>query len=209
MVCTQVLVSTTSGTSPPASMAVPSRCRTTLALPATRARSATFCASSPEAPSGSAASPSTAPELKAPMTWWAGSAPAGSGALSPSTSAAYAEGRRRTVWVALLIRMSRGPRAATCSARATAWAGSRRSMPTTSRRCIQSPESSIALKRRMASLGKRVVIVVWAPSRSSLSAMYMPILARPPVSSARLPVRSARASRRARFSAAQSWQSWW
>ncbi len=67
----------------------------------------------------------------------------------------------------------------------------------------------MALKRRMASLGKRVVTVVCAPSRSSRSAMYMPILARPPVSSARLPLRSARASRRDRFSAAHFGQSWW
>ena len=57
--------------------------------------------------------------------------------------------------------------------------------------------SGIAAKRRAASRGKRVVIVVWAPSRSSRSAMYMPIFARPPVSSARRPVRSVRASRRA------------
>ena len=57
-------------------------------------------------------------------------------------------------------------------------------------------ESSIAPKRRAASFGKRVVIVVCAPSRSSRSAMYMPIFARPPVSSARRPVRSVRASRR-------------
>ena len=61
----------------------------------------------------------------------------------------------------------------------------------------QSALSGIAVKRRTASLGKRVVMVVWAPSRSSRSAMYMPIFARPPVSSARRPVRSVRASRRA------------
>ena len=67
----------------------------------------------------------------------------------------------------------------------------------------------MALKRRMASFGKRVVIVVCAPSRSSRRAMYMPILARPPVSRARLPVRSARASRLAAVQAAQSGQSWW
>jgi hypothetical protein len=42
--------------------------------------------------------------------------------------------------------------------------------------------------RRIA--GKRVVIVRSAPSRSSISAIYMPILARPPVSSARFPRRS-------------------
>ena len=39
--------------------------------------------------------------------------------------------------------------------------------------------------------------------------MYMPIFARPPVSSARLPVRSVRASRFAWLIAAQSGQSWW
>ena len=39
------------------------------------------------------------------------------------------------------------------------------------------------------------MIVVCAPSRSSRRAMYIPILARPPVSSARLPVRSVRWSR--------------
>src|SRR4029079_5078080 len=52
MACTQVLVSTTSGTRPPASMAVPSRCRATLALPATRARAATWCAPWAGQPSG-------------------------------------------------------------------------------------------------------------------------------------------------------------
>ncbi len=67
----------------------------------------------------------------------------------------------------------------------------------------------MALKRRMASFGKRVVMVVCAPSRSSRSAMYMPILARPPVSRARLPLRSARTSRLVRFRAAHSGQSWW
>jgi hypothetical protein len=48
-----------------------------------------------------------------------------------------------------------------------------------------------------------------APSRSSRSAMYMPIFARPPVSRARRPVRSVRASRLAWLIAAQSGQSWW
>ena len=82
-------------------------------------------------------------------------------------------------------------------------------MPTIRSRCSQSALSGIALKRRTASFGKRVVIVVCAPSRSSRSAMYMPILARPPVSSARRPVRSVRASRRAWLRAAQAGQSWW
>ena len=82
-------------------------------------------------------------------------------------------------------------------------------MPTIRSRCSQSAESSIALKRRAASFGKRVVIVVCAPSRSSRSAMYMPIFARPPVSSARRPVRSVRASRRAWLRAAHAGQSWW
>ncbi len=68
-------------------------------------------------------------------------------------------------------------------------------MPTTVSRCSQSAESGSDENRRTASRGNRVVIVVCAPSRSSRSAMYMPILARPPVSSARLPVRSVRASR--------------
>ena len=77
------------------------------------------------------------------------------------------------------------------------------------RRSIHSALSGIDAKRRAASFGKRVVIVVCAPSRSSRNAMYMPIFARPPVSSARRPVRSARASRRSRLSAAQSGQSWW
>lgn len=39
--------------------------------------------------------------------------------------------------------------------------------------------------------------------------MYIPILARPPVSSARRPVRSVVASRLAWLNAAQSGQSWW
>ena len=39
--------------------------------------------------------------------------------------------------------------------------------------------------------------------------MYMPIFARPPVSRARLPVRSVRASRLAWLIAAQVGQSWW
>ncbi|SLJ82290.1 Uncharacterised protein [Mycobacteroides abscessus subsp. abscessus] len=51
-------------------------------------------------------------------------------------------------------------------------------------------------------------MVVCAPSRSSRSAMYIPILARPPVSSARLPVRSVRASRLAWPAAAHSGHSW-
>ena len=82
-------------------------------------------------------------------------------------------------------------------------------MPTILSRWIQSALSSIAEKRRIASLGKRVVIVVCAPSRSSRRAMYIPILARPPVSSARLPVRSVRWSRLACERAAQSGQSQW
>ena len=76
-------------------------------------------------------------------------------------------------------------------------------------RCNQSSLSGREAKRRTASLGKRVVIVVWAPSRSSRSAMYIPILARPPVSSARLPLRSVRWSRRAWLVAAQVGQSQW
>ena len=76
-------------------------------------------------------------------------------------------------------------------------------------RCSQSALSGMAANRRTASFGNRVVIVVCAPSRSSRSAMYMPILARPPVSSARRPVRSVRASRWARFFAAHAGQSWW
>ena len=77
------------------------------------------------------------------------------------------------------------------------------------RRPIHSALSGIARKRRAASRGNRVVMVVWAPSRSSLRAMYMPILARPPVSSAVRPVRSVRAVRRWWLSSAQSGQSWW
>ena len=76
-------------------------------------------------------------------------------------------------------------------------------------RSSQSALSGIAANRRAASRGNRVVIVVVAPSRSSRSAMYMPILARPPVSSARLPVRSVRASRLAWLSRAHAGQSWW
>jgi hypothetical protein len=68
-------------------------------------------------------------------------------------------------------------------------------MPTMRSRCIQSAESSQAAKRRAASCGNRVVIVVCAPSRSNRSAMYMPIFARPPVSRARRPVRSVLAVR--------------
>ena len=105
--------------------------------------------------------------------------------------------------------MSSVPASATESASATTCAGSRRSIPTIRRRCSQSALSSIAVKRRTASVGNRVVIVVWAPSRSSRSAMYMPILARPPVSNARRPVRSVRASRFDRLIAAQLGQSWW
>ena len=89
------------------------------------------------------------------------------------------------------------------SASATTWPGLRRSMPTMCSRCSQSALSAIAAKRRAASRGKRVVIVVWAPSRSRRSAMYIPIFARPPVSSARRPRRSVRASRRAWLRAAQ------
>ena len=82
-------------------------------------------------------------------------------------------------------------------------------MPTILSRCSQSAESSIAENRRTASFGNRVVIVVSAPSRSSRSAMYIPILARPPVSSARFPVRSVRWLRLAWENAAQSGQSPW
>ena len=82
-------------------------------------------------------------------------------------------------------------------------------MPTIRRRPSHSALSGMPANRRAASRGKRVVMVVWAPSRSSRSAMYMPILARPPVSSARRPPRSVRASRRARLRAAQAGQSWW
>jgi hypothetical protein len=82
-------------------------------------------------------------------------------------------------------------------------------MPTILRRWIQSALSSIAEKRRTASWGNRVVIVVCAPSRSRRSAMYMPILARPPVSRARLPVRSVRWSRLAWDRAAHEGHSQW
>jgi hypothetical protein len=136
-----------------------------------------------------------------------GSGPSGSAAASAATSCAYAPGVRRTVCAALLIRMSSGPWALTESARAITWAGSRRSIPTIRRRCSQSPLSGIAANRRTASWGNRVVTVVCAPSRSSRTAMYMPIFARPPVSSARRPVRSVRAFRRSRLSAAQGGQS--
>ena len=67
----------------------------------------------------------------------------------------------------------------------------------------------MAVKRRTASLGNRVVMVVWAPSRSSRSAMYMPIFARPPVRSARRPVRSVRWSRLVWLSSAHSGHSQW
>ena len=116
---------------------------------------------------------------------------------------------RRTVCAALLIRMSSGPSAAVRSARATTWEGSRRSMPTMRSRCSQSALSGSAAKRRAASRGKRVVMVVCAPSRSRRRAMCMPIFARPPVSRARRPVRSARASRRSRPARAQSGHRWW
>ena len=67
----------------------------------------------------------------------------------------------------------------------------------------------MALKRRIAFLGKRVVIVTSAPSRKSLSAIYIPIFARPPVSKARRPVKSTLASRRWRLSCAQVGHNWW
>ena len=101
------------------------------------------------------------------------------------------------------------PAAATSSASEITWVGSRRSMPTILSRWSQSSLSSSEEKRRTASLGKRVVIVVCAPSRSRRSAMYMPIFARPPVSSARLPVRSVRWSRLVWLKAAQRGQSQW
>ena len=82
-------------------------------------------------------------------------------------------------------------------------------MPTIRSRCSQSALSSIAAKRRAASFGNRVVMVVWAPSRRSRSAMYMPIFARPPVSRALRPVRSVRASRLLWLNRAHSGHSWW
>lgn len=186
---------------------MPASIRASEADPVTSASSETSWALSP--PGRALGRDTCAPLPKAPMTCDEGSSPAGRGAVSAAISSLYACGERRTVCAALLIRMSSGPSAATESASATTWAGSRRSIPTIFRRWIHSALSGIDLKRRIASLGKRVVMVVCAPSRSSRSAMYMPIFARPPVSSARLPVRSVRASRRERFSAAQSRQSWW
>ncbi len=106
--------------------------------------------------------------------------------------------------------VERARRAATSSASAMTWPGSRRSMPDDPQP-VQPVGAVVhrgeAARRRRC--GKRVVIVVCAPSRSSRSAMYIPIFARPPVSSARRPVRSVRASRRAWLSAAQAGQSWW
>ena len=110
---------------------------------------------------------------------------------------AVGAGERRTVWAALLIRMSSGPAAATSSASETTWVGSRRSIPTILSRWIQSALSSSAAKRRTASFGNRVVIVVRAVA-SRRSAMY-----------ARLPVRSARWSRLPCENAAQDGQSQW
>ena len=147
--------------------------------------------------------------MSGPSVTTSGNGPDGSSARSASTSGVYACALRRTVCAALLMRMSSGPAAETSSARSITCAGSRRSSPMIFSRCSHSSLSGISVKRRTASLGNRVVIVVCAPSRSSRSAMYMPIFARPPVSSARLPARSVRWSRRAWCLVAQVGQSWW
>ncbi len=207
----QLLVSCRSGTRPPASIASPTATRSIEAEFALKAIAVSACGVGAQCWPDSI--PAGSDVGRALATWpkvtSRGSSPGGSGARSASTSGAYASGERRTVCAALLMRMSSGPSSATASASAITCDGSRRSMPTTLSRPIHSSLSSIALKRRIASFGKRVVIVVCAPSRSSRSAMYMPIFARPPVSSARRPVRSVRASRRWWFLAAQLGQSWW
>ncbi len=83
----QLLVSCRSGTRPPASIAVPAAIRAGEAEPVTRARSVTSWALSPSFRAlGSAATRSTVPLLKVPMTSAAGSSPAGSGADSALTS---------------------------------------------------------------------------------------------------------------------------
>ena len=81
---TQLLLSCRSGTSPPASMAVPAAMRSSEAEPDTRARSVTsWAVSAPPPATGSAA---TAPDPKVPITSAGGSSPAGSGADSAVTS---------------------------------------------------------------------------------------------------------------------------
>ena len=206
--CTQLLTGWWSGRRPPASIARRAAIRSGEADPAASASAVTACGvgdqcrrTFPLSPPSSWSTP------VGPNVTIGGTSPAGSIATSASINAAYASGDRRTVCAALLIRMSSGPCALTESARRTTCAGFRRSMPTMLRRCSQSDASGMAAKRRAASRGNRVVIVVWAPSRRSRSAMYIPILARPPVRSARRPVRSVRAERRWWLSAAQSGQS--
>ncbi len=205
----QLLTGCRSGTSPPASIARFSAIRSNEADPAVIASDVSACGVGAQWSVPGSGSPAGAPDPEGPRTSISGRGPSGSSAASAEASRAYDSGERRTVWAALLIRMSSGPRAATESARATTAAGLRRSMPTMRSRCSHSALSGIPRKRRAASRGKRVVIVVWAPSRSSRRAMYMPIFARPPVSSAVRPVRSVRAVRRWWLRAAQSGHSWW
>src|SRR6478735_2582132 len=168
--------------SPPASIAVPAARRSSELDPAAMA-----CSVSSSARAAAAARIGWADTERSsacgcwsfvwPNVTSSGSGPLGSGASSASTSGWYAPGDRRTVCVALLIRMSRLPAAATSSASAMTCAGSRRSMPTILSRSIHSGASGRLLKRRTASRGNRVVIVVCAPSRRRRSALYMPIFA--------------------------------
>ncbi len=211
----QLFASCRSGTRPPASIAVPAARRASDDEPAVMASSVTSAAVIPVAVErmGCAATDAARAAGCASAVWpnvsSSGRSPSGRGAASASDSGAYEPGERRTVCAALLMRMSSGPAAATASVRPITCAGSRRSRPTMRRRCTHSCASGRPAKRRTASRGKRVVIVVWAPSRRRRSAMCMPILARPPVRSARMPERSVRASRFAWLRSAQSGQSWW
>ena len=133
--------------------------------------------------------------LVCPNVRSSGSGPSGSGDSSASASWCVCAGERRTVWAALLMRMSSGPGPLRRHPPA------RQPGPGREGRCRRFAsganhlgESARLVNRRTASRGNRVVMVAGAVA-SSRSAMYIPILARPPVSRARLPVRLVRASR--------------
>ena len=124
-VATQLLWSTTSGSRPPASIAVPAVTRSSVADPAVNASEAMWSASrdassvpmSADSPPMSAAGCSS--EVRPMVTMGTSAARPVNGADSPSTRPEYEPGERRTVWAALLMRMSSGPAAATSSASAT------------------------------------------------------------------------------------------
>ncbi|RKT18652.1 short subunit dehydrogenase [Streptomyces sp. 1114.5] len=152
-----------------------------------------------------------APSGRKPGAWvMARRSAAGRAVDSPAASRAYDSGGRRSVWAALLTRMSSGrPSARNWSVSSMTWRGSRRSMATTVSRSHQCSLPSAARKRRTVSCGKRLVTISSAPSRNIIRASWKPILTRPPVSSARRPRRSVVRARRALLSAAQSGQSRW